>query len=178
MKLNIIWIPSHIGIPGNERADRLAAKGTQLIGPNIICTQTHREIKPIVAKFINNMWQEAWTNTDKNEKNDIYHKIVPKVCQPIMKWPNRKAQVIATKLRLNSCRLNHNLYLIGKHKTGLCDKCLLPETVKHFLIECHSQLTTNIKQKCAEKDIPFTLAAILTNQSVLLLISQLTKRRL
>lgn len=42
LKVNIIlqWIPSHVGIPGNEVADNLAKKGTSLHQPRGVPTVT------------------------------------------------------------------------------------------------------------------------------------------
>lgn len=39
-QVTIQWIPSHVGIPGNERADILAKQGTTLPQPNALATLT------------------------------------------------------------------------------------------------------------------------------------------
>jgi hypothetical protein len=49
---------------------------------------------------------------------------------------NRRKETIITRLRLGKCLLNMYLFRIGRHNTGLCDICLQPETVQHFLLEC------------------------------------------
>lgn len=41
-----------------------------------------------------------------------------------------------TRLRVGHCNLNKTLHIIGKHPTGLCDFCQLPESVKHVLCIC------------------------------------------
>ncbi len=45
-------------------------------------------------------------------------------------------QVIFTHLRTGHSNLNHTLHIIGKHNTGLCDVCLIEETVEHVLKKC------------------------------------------
>jgi len=58
------WIPSHCGVAGNERADRLAGKaaanhpGTALIK----CRPTPNELKTIVKVNSNKVWQHRWDN--------------------------------------------------------------------------------------------------------------------
>ncbi len=49
---------------------------------------------------------------------------------------SRREQVIFTHLRTGHSNLNHNLHIIGKHNTGLCDVCLIEETVEHVLKKC------------------------------------------
>ena len=40
------------------------------------------------------------------------------------------------RLRIGHSNLNSTLYVIGKHRTGLCDLCNESETVEHILISC------------------------------------------
>ncbi len=49
---------------------------------------------------------------------------------------SRREQVMFTHLRTGHSNLNHTLHIIGKHNTGLCDVCLLEETVEHVLKKC------------------------------------------
>ncbi len=47
-----------------------------------------------------------------------------------------KEQVIINRLRIGHCKLNKSLHVMGKHPTGLCDKCQEEETIKHIFISC------------------------------------------
>ena len=59
---NIIftWIPSHIGIQGNEKADKAAKKALQID----MCKAKipYTDLKPTIKKFISDKWQKSWDN--------------------------------------------------------------------------------------------------------------------
>ena len=59
------WIPSHIGIRGNEAAD-VAAK--ESLDFNIIASQVpYADLKPHINSFIANKWQERWSSCRDNK---------------------------------------------------------------------------------------------------------------
>ena len=39
-------------------------------------------------------------------------------------------------MRLGHSGLNSTLHLIGKHQSGLCEQCQVPETVEHVIMDC------------------------------------------
>ena len=41
---------------------------------------------------------------------------------------------------MGHCGLNHSLFTVGKHVSGLCE-CGSPETVKHVFLECKKYRT-------------------------------------
>lgn len=49
---------------------------------------------------------------------------------------NRREETIVTRLRIGHNKLNSTLHIMGKHPTGFCDQCQIPETVEHVLINC------------------------------------------
>ena len=58
------WIPSHIGIRGNEAAD-VAAK--ESLDFNITSSQVpYTYLKPHINSFIANKWQERWSSCPDN----------------------------------------------------------------------------------------------------------------
>ena len=100
------WIPSHIGIRGNEAAD-VAAK--ESLDFNIIASQVpYTDLKPYINSFIANKWQERWSSCPDNK----LFKIKP----TLSVWPSgfrnsRKEEVVLSRLRIGHTYFTHSYIL-------------------------------------------------------------------
>ena len=77
------WIPSHIGIPGNDRVDSEAKKALKdSIAPTKI---PYTDYKLVVNKIIFKKWQDHW---DTHTNNKLYN-IKPTIEEWNIKYKNR-----------------------------------------------------------------------------------------
>ena len=71
-QVKFLWVPAHVGIRGNERADELAKnalkKGSIVMQVDI----SKSEAKCTIWEKVNHMWQERW---DREEKGRHLHNI-------------------------------------------------------------------------------------------------------
>ena len=124
------WIPSNIGIYGNEKVDKNAKESLNL-------DQTDFKIpfnnfKPFINKYIFNKWQSSWNETCFNKLKEIepvvnHHRTVPKL--------SRREEIILARLRIGHTRLTHS-YLLKREEQPYCIGCVTPFTVRHFLLDC------------------------------------------
>ena len=74
-EVNIIWVPGHQGIQGNEKADEAARKGSevQFDGPEPRFGITYKSQRKIVRDYFLNKHNEMWCklNTCKHTKELI-----------------------------------------------------------------------------------------------------------
>lgn len=130
--INFIWIPSHVGISGNEMADRAAKEALQGIN-TVMLPYSVSEVGGLVKRHIMLKWQSRW---DLSSHGRFFHGIKPKVSREMSTFGNtRRDNTIYVRLRLGQCNLKSRLHLIGKHPTGLCG-CGVPDTVDHYLFGC------------------------------------------
>ena len=165
-KVVLTWIPSHCGIPGNEKADRIArttANGTH-DGPN---TLTRTEANKWIFSTIKQKWNREYLKipTGQHFKN-----FFPTVYQADnLDDRPRRYHRIAFRLQTGHCRLNQHLFKIGVTDSPLCDLCRSEETVSHFLMFCPKYRFERrlIMKAVRTHDMSFTLKNILTNHCVL-----------
>ena len=97
--IHFCWIPSHIGIRGNEAAD--TAVKESLSQDNIFSQVPYTDLKCQINHFISNKWQERWSSCPENK----LFKIKPTLGE----WPPsfrnyRMEEVVA----LSRLRIGHN----------------------------------------------------------------------
>lgn len=108
--LNVVfcWIPGHVGLSSNEKADSAAKKALSEVVTK--CQIPISDIKPVLNSYISYKWQIEW---DKCPDNKLY-----KICQPVKKrlffsFSSRHDQVVYTRCRIGHSRLTHSFLLTG-----------------------------------------------------------------
>lgn len=173
----MVWIPSHVGITGNERADFIAKQSLGHIYIDQPSNLEYKETYELINRYITAKWQEHWNDSTTG---GFYRSVEPIVNSKIkLKNINRRKEVTLTRLRLGKTRLNHNLRNIGCHPSGLCDTCQVDESVEHYLLNCsESAINETLNNICTNRNLTFDLISILSNIKVLEEIYPLVKRQL
>lgn len=124
----LLWVPAHVGIKDNERADQAAKDATKLTEIQSIITAY--DFKSYLKCKVKESWEKSWENKYQNKLRQIKSTVNP--------WHtgrNRREQVIITRLRIGHTRLTHS-YLMQRNEPPFCEQCNKPITVKHLIVEC------------------------------------------
>ncbi|GBN18169.1 hypothetical protein AVEN_238271-1 [Araneus ventricosus] len=127
---NIIfcWVPSHVGISGNETADIIARFASDFL-PRAL---PYCDIKKFLISHLLSVWQQKWNLLTNNK---LYS-----VKPSIGLWsalPMRELDVKLTRLRIGHTRFTHRHLFLGQ-RAPRCPTCQADFTVQHILIECPS----------------------------------------
>ena len=158
--ITLVWVPSHIGIEGNERADRLAYNGSQRQEIDMDVGFELQEAYGRVNHYINLLWQQEW---DSETSGRHYYGIQPDVTsRERLYFATRATDVLAYRLRLGKCGLNSYLHQMALRDSGDCTSCGQLETIEHFLITCPSNNDVlEINKFYIEQKVDHSLPAVL-----------------
>ncbi|KAL0883429.1 hypothetical protein ABMA27_016810 [Loxostege sticticalis] len=117
INLRLQWVPSHVGLSGNEEADRLA-KLACTTGINFSIVPFYTEILPKFRKSCYTKFKEYFDKRSVDKG----------IC--------RKHIVILHRLRSGHFPSNKFAFLMRKAPSPNCDVCGTLDDVQHILVEC------------------------------------------
>ena len=123
------WIPSHVNIRGNEKAD--AAAKSALSFPVTKMKLPACDLIPRISKFCLKEWQDIWNCCQGNKLHAIYPVVGTAQHNKIR---SRCEAVIINRLRLGHCRLTHSYLMSGDD-----------QPVKYLLVDCPNLQDTRLK---------------------------------
>jgi kelch-like protein 2/3 len=140
--ISICWVPGHVGVRGNDRADEAAvgaaSSDAAIYREDVPCHDHY----PRIRTSVHHIWRELWLNTRNNKLRTIK--------DSVSTWSSsyqrsRQMEIALCRLRIGHTRLTHG-YLIERRPIPYCDDCLVPLTVLHVLAECPSH--NDVRQNC------------------------------
>ena len=145
------WLPSHIGISGNEEADK--ATKDALSQEILYFKVSFSDLKPLINNFIRNVWQQSWSDP-ANQYNKLF------TTKPSLgEWlpglrTNRREEIILARLRIGHTYVTHS-YLLKGEEEPQCIACNESLSVKHIPVDCVDHAPT--RQKYFDVDSMATL---------------------
>ena len=124
------WIPAHCGIPGNEKADRLAKSGGKQLQP--LSTSTDLETKTLLRNSQQSQWRMA--TGDYNSSTD-----------PVNRLGGHELTTIF-RLRTGHCGLRAHMKRFGIMDSVLCGCKEAEQTVHHILQGCGNRDTSYVRR--------------------------------
>lgn len=130
------WIPSHVGILGNEMADQLASKERNLFHPSRVLNNTLSTAEQVtVFKEYLNKKKHQRTASRKRKRQHSHENKNRDAEWHIHKY--RSITRILFRLRSGHNRLKANLARFTSQINNSCQYCEEDEeTTKHILLEC------------------------------------------
>ena len=137
-EVSFLWVPGHMGIRGNEKADA-AAKAALTLVAQATASVTYQDLQTAMRRIVLRQWSEVWTNVTNNKLRMI--KPVTSVWSSSV-GRNRREEVIITRLRIGHCALTHSYLFTEEKIPPRCGYCGCHLTVRHLLTECDEHQLT------------------------------------
>ena len=122
------WLPSHVGIKGNENADKSAKSALNLPISDfkVPCTDFKSSV------LTQSSWQSQWDGDHFNK----LHSVKPSLGEWYPSYRSvRQEEVIITRLRIGHSRLTHS-WLLAREDAPECIQCNELLIIKHILLDC------------------------------------------
>jgi len=135
------WVPAHVGISGNERADavaKCAAERRSISGGTLNEIETPlgtHEIKRRIKKMVNQKWQREWTR-DYSATHRYIIDPRPQIGKSLRLSESRKIATAIHRIRCGVALTGAYLRKMDVGVSGVCEECGRRDNIGHLLLSC------------------------------------------
>lgn len=140
-KITLQWIKGHSGSRGNDEADGLARRGSEMdpAGPEPIIPIPFNQVRSWIRNKTANLHQQYWASIrDCRQSREAFPVLNPRYSRKLTSLKRDKLRQIV-EIVTGHCQLNKHLFTLGITDSPLCRGCMSKEeTPAHVLLECES----------------------------------------
>ena len=134
ISVTFCWVPSLVGVVGNELADvaaKTAARLCHISGMGVPLS----DFRSFIKFYCRDLWQDHWSNLSNNFK---LKSIRPSVLPWLHCRVDRRSSIVLTRLRIGHSYLTHKYLMASgeERRVPLCSTCRVELTIKHVLVQC------------------------------------------
>lgn len=123
------WVPSHVGVRGNEQVDGLARDATTARSASLSIPAS--DYYPAFFAFLMSRWQTMWSSVSSNKLHTIK--------SPVSAWASpshrvRRWETALARFRIGHTRFTHSFLM--SRSPPLCSRCRVQLSVSHILLDC------------------------------------------
>ena len=153
-QVNLVWIPSHVGISDNESVDKIAGETTRR--PPEFIPIFFRDFYPYIRLMIFRKWEVVWKDSRQKmvEIKDNIESFNP------LSNPSRATETRINRLRTGHSRFSHGYMMENPRIVPVCPFCCSHSlSVKHIIIQCEA--LASVRQQELPSDTEINMESVL-----------------
>ncbi|KAK2724008.1 hypothetical protein QYM36_002373 [Artemia franciscana] len=157
--VSLIWIPAHVGVSGNERADQMAKDATKKE------TMENTPLPHIQTTIkIDEKLKEVELEEFRKRSLNMYLEITEyRYINHEMKHPEKRVADIIFRMRTGHARTKNMLKRWNMTDSSDCNVCGVEENLQHIIMECKKYETarSRLKEQILKSGIQFRIKELL-----------------
>lgn len=155
LKIAIIWIPSHTGISGNEKADELAKQAVVHGNTENFILYSY-DLVALAKRDLEKSWNAFWKGSSRLKGTHLYN-IQPDITfKPWFSKTRTPKQVTSTisRMRIGHCSSPVHLRKLRIRDSSICECGLEEGTLSHLMFSCPRYFSPSLYELLSKYKAP------------------------